>query len=78
MPNLPMITWPGKGKVQMRDIKELALAEKNYITEQRRYFHSHPELGGEEVETTKHWWKSWKRWVLRYRPFLILQAALVS
>lgn len=54
MPNLPMITWPGKGKVQMRDIKELALAEKNYITEQRRYFHSHPELGGEEVETTKH------------------------
>ena len=54
MPNLPMITWPGKGKVQMRDIKKLALAEKNYITEQRRYFHSHPELGGEEVETTKH------------------------
>lgn len=36
------------------DIKALAYAEKEYIREQRRHFHAHPELGRCEVETTKH------------------------
>ena len=38
----------------MLNVKELALEQKNYITEQRHYFHSHPELGTEEYNTTKH------------------------
>lgn len=36
------------------NIKELALAEKEYILAQRRYLHAHPELGREEFNTTKH------------------------
>lgn len=35
-------------------IKELALAEKEYILAQRHYLHAHPELGREEFQTTKH------------------------
>lgn len=38
----------------MIDTKALALAEKDYIVGERRYFHSHPELGNQEVNTTKH------------------------
>ena len=38
----------------MIDTKTLALAEKDYIVSERRYFHSHPELGNHEVNTTKH------------------------
>lgn len=38
----------------MLNVKELALEQKEYITEQRHYFHSHPELGTEEYNTTKH------------------------
>lgn len=38
----------------MIDTKALALAEKDYIVGERRYFHSHPELGNHEVNTTKH------------------------
>lgn len=38
----------------MLDVKRSALAEKEYVTEQRRYFHAHPELGREEVNTTKY------------------------
>ena len=38
----------------MIDTKALALAEKDYIVNERRYFHSHPELGNHEVNTTKH------------------------
>lgn len=38
----------------MIDTKALALAEKEYIVSQRRYFHQHPELGTHEVNTTKH------------------------
>lgn len=35
------------------NVKELALAEKDYIVSMRRYFHAHPELGNHEVNTTK-------------------------
>lgn len=35
------------------DIKQLAEKYDSYIIEQRRYFHAHPELSFEEVETTK-------------------------
>lgn len=35
------------------DIKSLAEKYEDYIIEQRRYFHAHPELSLEEVETTK-------------------------
>ena len=35
------------------DIKQLAEKYDGYIIEQRRYFHAHPELSFEEVETTK-------------------------
>ncbi len=35
------------------NVKELALAEKDYIVSMRRYFHQHPELGNHEVNTTK-------------------------
>ena len=38
----------------MIDTKDLALREKNYIISQRRYFHAHPELSKQEVNTTKH------------------------
>lgn len=38
----------------MLNVKKLALEQKDYITEQRHYFHSHPELGTEEYNTTKH------------------------
>ena len=38
----------------MLSVKKLAMEQKDYITEQRRYFHSHPELGNEEYNTTKH------------------------
>ena len=38
----------------MIDIKEMALQEKEYIISQRRYFHAHPELGREEIHTTRH------------------------
>ncbi len=38
----------------MVDLKKLAEQEKEYITEQRRYFHIHPELGTQEVNTTRH------------------------
>ena len=34
------------------DTKALALQEKDYIVGLRRWFHAHPELGGEEKETT--------------------------
>ncbi len=34
------------------DTKALALQEKDYIIGLRRWFHAHPELGGEEVRTT--------------------------
>ena len=34
-------------------IQELAAAQKDYVIETRRYLHAHPELGCEEVETTK-------------------------
>ena len=34
------------------DTKALALQEKDYIIGLRRWFHAHPELGGEEVHTT--------------------------
>lgn len=36
------------------DMKAMAAAEKEYIIGQRRWFHAHPELGREEVETTRH------------------------
>ena len=36
------------------DAKTLAAAEKDYILEQRHYFHAHPELGREEKNTTAH------------------------
>lgn len=35
------------------DIKQLAEKYDGYIIEQRRYFHAHPELSFEEVETTR-------------------------
>lgn len=35
------------------DIWELAKANEEYIIERRRYYHAHPELSMEEVETTK-------------------------
>ena len=35
-------------------IKETALAQKNYVIEQRRFFHRNPELAYKEFETTKH------------------------
>lgn len=38
----------------MFNVKEEAANIKNYIVEQRHYFHSHPELGKEEFATTKH------------------------
>lgn len=38
----------------MIDIKKMALQEKEYIISQRRYFHAHPELGREEIHTTRH------------------------
>ena len=36
------------------DFKELALAEENYVLEQRRWLHAHPELGTKEFKTTEH------------------------
>lgn len=36
------------------DLKQEALALKDYILEQRRFLHSHPELGRMETNTTKH------------------------
>ncbi len=36
------------------NFKELALAQEEYILEQRRWLHAHPELGGKEFETTGH------------------------
>lgn len=35
------------------DIKQMAERYNDYIIEQRRYFHAHPELSFEEVETTR-------------------------
>ncbi len=35
------------------DTKALALQEKDYIIDLRRWFHAHPELGGHEKETTR-------------------------
>lgn len=35
------------------NVKELALAEKDWIISLRRYFHQHPELGNHELNTTK-------------------------
>lgn len=35
------------------NVKALALEEKDYITNMRRYFHAHPELGNHEYNTTK-------------------------
>lgn len=37
----------------MISVKELAHEEKDYIISMRRHFHSHPELGLHEVETTR-------------------------
>jgi len=36
------------------DIKSLSQKYSDYMIEQRRYFHAHPELSGEEFETTKY------------------------
>ncbi len=39
----------------MRDtIHQLAYQYENYLIEQRRHFHRHPELSSQEVETCKH------------------------
>lgn len=37
----------------MIDCKKLALEIQDHLVERRRYFHAHPELGTEEVNTTK-------------------------
>lgn len=36
------------------NFKELALAEEQYILQQRRWLHAHPELGTKEFKTTEH------------------------
>lgn len=36
------------------NFKKLALEQEQYILEQRHWLHAHPELGGQEFETTKH------------------------
>ncbi len=36
------------------NFKEMALAEEQYILEQRRWLHAHPELGTKEFKTTEH------------------------
>lgn len=36
------------------NFKELALAEEEYILQQRRWLHAHPELGTKEFKTTEH------------------------
>lgn len=38
----------------MDELKKDALALKDYIIKERRYFHSHPELGCHELGTTAH------------------------
>jgi amidohydrolase len=38
----------------MFDVKKAAEAQKEYITNERRYLHAHPELGTKEINTTKH------------------------
>ena len=35
------------------DIKTLAKEQESYIIECRRWLHAHPELGTQEVETTR-------------------------
>lgn len=35
------------------DIKQLVDKNENYLIEMRRYLHRHPELSGEEYETSK-------------------------
>lgn len=40
--------------LMLRNVKELALAEKDYILDQRHYLHAHPELGREERNTTNY------------------------
>ena len=37
----------------METIMEQAVREREYTIELRRYFHRHPELGGEEFNTSK-------------------------
>lgn len=44
------------------DIKKLAEKYDDYIIEQRRYFHQHPELSFEEKETTQALKNSLKIW----------------
>lgn len=36
------------------NFKELALEQEQYILDQRHWLHAHPELGGQEIETTRH------------------------
>lgn len=52
------------------DIKSLAEKHENYIIEQRRYFHAHPELSLQEVETTKAIKKQLEDMNIEVRTFL--------
>ena len=61
----------------LRNVKELALAEKDYILDQRHYLHAHPELGREERNTTNYLAQELEQMGIAVKPFRILLAALV-
>ena len=49
----------------MDELKKDALALKDYIIKERRYFHSHPELGCHELGTTAHIKEAWRLLALK-------------
>lgn len=51
------------------NFKELALAEENYILEQRHWLHAHPELGTKEYKTTEHIVKELKSFGIEVETF---------
>ena len=57
-------------------IQELTAQQKDYVIETRRYLHAHPELGCEEVETTKFIQAELEKIGVKCRPSRILRAAL--
>ena len=50
------------------DIKAIAAQYEQYVIEMRRHFHAHPEVSGQEVETSKRIKEELDKMGIAWRP----------